>query len=135
MPCDSMQFQSLLFCGTHVKYHEARQLIKHDHLQIDPKLGHGKYVIIWIPRMCIACNEMLDKSWFIGNEPTRKPIYQTAEEFTYWPVLYSFNKWIMIQLNNRTTINEDFDAGHKVVLYGIRDCQNKTLRQAVIRRQ
>ena len=32
-----------------------------------------------------------------------------------------FNNWNIIKFNNKSTINEDFDAVHKVILYGISD--------------
>ena len=33
-------------------------------------------------------------------------------------MLGSFNNWKIIQFNTKTTSGEDFDAVHKVVLYG-----------------
>ena len=42
LSCSSTQFQALLFCGPHAKTHWSRGWIKHYHLRLDPKLGHGK---------------------------------------------------------------------------------------------
>ena len=36
-------------------------------------------------------------------------------------MLGSFNNWNIIQFNNKPTTNKDFDALHKVVIYGISD--------------
>ena len=57
----------------------------------------------------------------MGSDPTRQPIYQPVEYCTYLTVLGSFNKLNMNQFTNKTTTKEDFDAVHKVVLYGISD--------------
>ena len=43
--CATTQFHALPFCGLHVKPHGVRGLSKHYHLQLDPKLGHGKCAI------------------------------------------------------------------------------------------
>ena len=64
---------------------------------------------------------MLDKLCVIGSDPTRKPRYQNVEDCTCWPVVGSFNNWKIVQFTNKTTTNEDFNALHKVVVYGISD--------------
>ena len=64
-----MQFKALSFCGLHEKPHGVRGLIKHYRLQLEPKLGHGK----WIPCALMAYKNMLYKPWVIGSDPTRKP--------------------------------------------------------------
>ena len=65
-----------MFCGTHAKTHGVRGLIKHYHLQLDPKLGNGKCVIRPISCECIACTDMLDEPWVIGIDPNRQARYQ-----------------------------------------------------------
>ena len=119
--CASTQFQALSFSGPHAKPHGVRGLNKHYHLQLHPKLGHGKCEIIWIPFACIAFTNVLYKPWVIVSDPTRKPCYQPVVDFTYWSMLGSLNNWNIIQFTNKKTTNEDFDSVHKVVLYGISD--------------
>ena len=115
MSCVSTQFQVLLFCGPHANPHIGRDLSKHNHLRLDPKLGNGKCEIRQIPCAWIACTNMLDKPWVIGSDPTRKLRYQPVEDYKYCPVLGSFNNWNITQLTNEKTTNEYFDAVHKVV--------------------
>ena len=64
---------------------------------------------------------MLDKPWVIGSDPTRKLRYQPVEYCIFCIVLGSFNNWNMIEYNNKTTTNEEFDAVHKAVLDYISD--------------
>ena len=66
MYCNTNQFPTLPFCGTHSKPHGARGISKHYHLLFDPKLGMGKCAICRIPRACVACKSMLDKAWISG---------------------------------------------------------------------
>ena len=49
MYCNTNQFPTLPFCGSHSKPHVARGLGKHYHLRFDPKLGMGKCAIRLIP--------------------------------------------------------------------------------------
>ena len=49
MSCASTQFQTFLFYGPHTKPHGVRGPIKHYHLQLEPKLVHGKCSIRRIP--------------------------------------------------------------------------------------
>ena len=62
---------------------------------------------------------MLENTWSYKVEPNKQPRYQPVVDCTYYPVLVSFNNWNIIQFTNKTTPIEDFDAEHKVVLYGI----------------
>ena len=41
MFCDTTQFPSLEFCGTHAKPHGVQGLRKHYNMRLNPKLGHG----------------------------------------------------------------------------------------------
>ena len=109
------------FCVPHEKYHGVIGLRKHYHFWLDPKLGHGKYAILWVPCACIYCTNVLYKTWVVCSDPTRQQIYQPVEDYTYWPVLGSFNNWNIIKFNNKTTTNKYFDAVHKVVLDGLSD--------------
>ena len=57
----------------------------------------------------------------MGSDPSRQPHYQPVEYFTYWPVLGYFNNYNIIQFNNKTTTNKNFDVVNQVVLTGISD--------------
>ena len=76
LSCASMKFHALSFCVPHATPHGVRGLSKHHHLRLDPKSGNGKCEIIRIPCVCIALTNMLDKTWVIGSDPTRKSLYQ-----------------------------------------------------------
>ena len=94
-------------------------LSKHYHLRLDPKLGHGKCAIKLIPCARIARKTMLDNTWSYNVEPNNHPCYQTVVDYTYWPMLGSFNNWDIIQFTNKTTPIEEFYAVHKVAIYGM----------------
>ena len=98
-----------------------RGLRKQYHLQLNPKLGHGKCAILWIPCAYIACTTMLDNPWARKVYHNKQPHYQPVIDCTYWPMLDAFNNWNITQLTNKTTSSENFDAVHKVVLYGTGD--------------
>ena len=117
--CTSTLFQVLPFCGPHEKPHGVRRLSKNYHSQLNPKLFYGKCAIRKIPCACISCTNILDKPWNMGSNPTMQIRYQPVENCTYCPALVYFNNWNIIKFNNKTTINEYFDAVYKAVLYGI----------------
>ena len=96
-------------------------LSKHYPLQLDHKLGNGKFAIIWIPCSCIDCTIILDKPWAVGSDTNRQPRYQPVEDCKYWPLLGYFIQCKIIQFTNKITTNEYFDAVHKFVLDSISD--------------
>ena len=98
MSCAPTQFQALSFCGPHTISHLVRGLSKHYHLQLGPKLGHGKCAIRQTPYTRISCTNMLDKIWVIGSDPTSQPHYQPVEDCTYWHVLGSFKTGTLYNL-------------------------------------
>ena len=55
MYCDTNQFPTLQFFGSHPNPHGARGLVKHYHLRFDPELGHVICTICCIPCACVAC--------------------------------------------------------------------------------
>ena len=55
MYCDTNQFPTLTFCGSHIKPHGAMGLVKNYHLRFDTNLGHGICAICRIPCACVAC--------------------------------------------------------------------------------
>ena len=59
MSCDPTQFPTLKFCGTLSKPHGVRDLRKHYHLHLDPKMGLGTYAIRQIPSAHLVCTVML----------------------------------------------------------------------------
>ena len=101
--CASAQFQALSFCVPNSKTHGGIGLSRNYHLQLEPKLCHGKCEIRRIRCTCISCKDMLDKPWVRGSEPTSQPRYQPVEYCTYWPVLGYFNNWNIIKFTNKTT--------------------------------
>ena len=64
---------------------------------------------------------MLDKPWICGLTLQQQPRYQPVTDFSYWPVLGSFNNWNIITLSQKVTTSGSFDNIHKVVLDGISD--------------
>ena len=50
---------------------------------------------------------------------TKQARYQPVTNFTYWPVLGSYNNWNIIELTPKLTPFEEFYEIHKVVLDGI----------------
>ena len=75
MYCDTNQFPTLPFYGSHPNPHGARGSSKHYHLRFDPKLGHDICAIIRIPCDCVACTSMLDKPWISGIPSTKQACY------------------------------------------------------------
>ena len=96
--CNTNQLPELSFCGPHSKPHGARGLSKHYHLRFDPKLGMGICAILRIPCACVACTSMLEKPWISGIPPDEKERYKPVTKCTYWPLLWSFKNWNIIQL-------------------------------------
>ena len=66
MYCNKNKFSELLFCGPHSKPHGPRGTSKHYNLRFDTKLGMVVCAICRIPRACVACTSMLDKTWISG---------------------------------------------------------------------
>ena len=95
-------------------------LINHYHMRFDPKLGHGICAICRIPCACVVFTPMRDKPW-ISVIPLKKSHYQPVTNFTYWPVLGSYNNWNIIELSPKLTTFKDFDEIHQVVLDRISD--------------
>ena len=59
--CATTHLPALSFCGLHAKPNGVIGLSKHDHLRLDPKLGHGKCSIKLVLCAFIAFTTMLDK--------------------------------------------------------------------------
>ena len=60
---NTTQFSLLLFFVPREKPHGVQGLIKHYHMILEPKLGHGTCEILQIPCACYACTYMLDNPW------------------------------------------------------------------------
>ena len=121
MNCDTNQFPTLQFCGTHPHPHCARGLIKHDHLRFGPKLVHGICTIRHIPYACVAFTKILYKHCISGKPSKKQSYYQPVTDCTYWPVLGSFNNWNSIHMSPKSTHSESFEEIHKVVIDRISD--------------
>ena len=72
MYCDTNQFPTLPFCGSHPKPHRARGLGKHYHLRFDPNIGHGICEIRHILCACVACTPMLYRPWIYSIKSTEQ---------------------------------------------------------------
>ena len=116
MYCDTNQFPELPFCGSHPKPHGARWLNKKYRLRFDPKLGHGICAILRIICAYVACAPILDKTWVYDIPSTKQVRCQPVTNFTYWPVLGSYNNWNIIDLTPKPIHFEAFDEINKVVL-------------------
>ena len=119
MYCNTNQFPTLPFCGTHSKPHGARGISKHYHFRFDPKLGMGKCAIFRIPCVCVPCKSMLDKPWISSIPPQKQDCYKPVIKCTYWPVLCAFNNWNIIEFSSKSTSSDTFHEIHQVVLDGI----------------
>ena len=98
MYCDTNRFPASSFCGPHPKPNGARGLSKHYLLRFDTKIDHGICVICRIPCDCVGCTSMLDKPWIYCTPSSKQERYQPVTNFTYWPVLGSYNNWNTIEL-------------------------------------
>ena len=116
MYCDKKQLSGLPFCGPHPRPHGARGLSKNYHLRFYPKLCHEICEIRCIPCAYVRCTSMIDQPWISGIRPKKQERYQNVTNFTYWPVLGSYNNWNIIEITPKPTPFEDFDEIHKVVL-------------------
>ena len=119
--CNTSQFPELSFCGPHSKPHGANVLSKHYNLRFYPKLGMGKCAIFCMPCACVSCTSMIDKPWISGILPDEKQRYKPVTKFNYWPVLWSFNNFNIIQFSHKSTPSDAFDEMHQVVLDLISD--------------
>ena len=81
--CNTNRFPELLFSGPYSKPHVLRGLIKHYHFIFDPKLGMGVCEICHIPRACVACTSILDKSWIFGISSDKQERYKPVTMCTY----------------------------------------------------
>ena len=117
--CSKILFPALTFCGLHIKFHGVRGLVKHYHLVLYPKLGHGKCSIWQIRCYGVTCINMLDKTWAHDVAHAQQPRYHPVIGCTYWTMLGSLNDWNIIKFKNKNTSSEDFNKVHKVVLGGI----------------
>ena len=121
MFCNTNQFPSFPFCGSHTKPHGVRGLRKHYHMRFDPKIGHGICAICRIPCACSERKYMLDKPWVHRLTPLQQTRYQPVTYCTYLPVIGSFKNWNIITLSHKVKTSEAFEDIHQVVLDGISD--------------
>ena len=63
MFCDKTHFLSLPFFGKYKKPYGVHGFRNSYHMQLYPKMVHGKCAIRQIPYECVACTNMLDKPW------------------------------------------------------------------------
>ena len=71
MYCDTNQFPTSPFCGSHTKPNGAGGLVKNYHLRFDPKLGHGICAIRRIKCACVTCTLVLGKNLIAGIPSTK----------------------------------------------------------------
>ena len=121
MYCNTNQLPELLFSGPHSKPHGARGLSKYYHFRFDTKLVMVVCTIFCIPRACVSCTSMLDKTWISGISSDKQESYKPATKCTYWALLGSFNNWNIISLSPKSTSSDTFDEIHQVFLDLISD--------------
>ena len=90
------QFPELSFYCPHNKPNSKRVLGEHYNVCFDTKLLHGTCAIYFIPCVCTQCTYTIDKPCSPGVPPHQQPRYQPVKQFTYWPVLVSFNNFNII---------------------------------------
>ena len=77
--CDTNQFPTLPFCGSHPKPHGERGLGNHYHLRFDPNLVRGICAIFRIPCACVTCtSQTLDFRYSVNKKgmlPTCNQLY------------------------------------------------------------
>ena len=109
MYCDTNQFRTLPFCGSHTKPHGAKLLGKHYSLRFDQNLGHGICEIRRIPCACVSCTSMIDKPRISIIQSTKQARYQYVTNFTYWPVLGPYKNCTFIELTPKSIPSKAFD--------------------------
>ena len=95
------QFPELPLCGPHDNLYGALGLSKHYHFRFYPKLDNGVCAIRRIPCACVACTSMPDKPWISGIPSYEQELYKPVTKCMYWPVLWTFKNWIIIQLQQK----------------------------------
>ena len=116
MYCATKYFLELKFPGPHNKLHGVLGLGNYYHMSFDTKLGHVSYAIRHIPCAFNSCTYSLDQPWIAGFPEQKQPRCQTIEDFTYCPVLGSFNNWNSIKISHKETSSEEIYKIHQVVL-------------------
>ena len=119
MFCNTNHFPSFPFCGLHKKSHGVRGLSKQNHIRFDLKLGHEICAMPRINFACAECTSMLDKPWINGLTPKQQPRYRPVTNWSYWPVLDSFNNWNIPTLSHKSTESEAFEEICQFDLDGI----------------
>ena len=95
-------------------------VMTHYHYRLDPKLGEGVCAIHCIPCACAACVQQLQLPWDPKlSHASKQPRYQSAQECVYQSILGSFNDWIIMPFQNKSTSEETFEEVHKIVLNGM----------------
>ena len=119
MYCDTNQFPTIPFCGSHPKPYGERGLGKNYHLRFDPNLRNVICAIFRIPCDSVACTSMLYKPWIYVIHSTKQARYQPVINCTYWPVLGPYNNWNIIHITPISIPYEAFYDIHQVVIDGI----------------
>ena len=98
MYCNKKQFPVLPFCVPHPNPHGARGFSKHSNLRLYPKQGDGICAIFCIKCACVTCISILVQHCIYGISSKKKESYQLVTNFSYWPVIVSFNNCNFINL-------------------------------------
>ena len=64
---------------------------------------------------------MLENNWAPRVPPHQQPRYKPVKDFTFWPVLGSFNNWSIIKFSHKATSIEDIDRINNFVIDVISD--------------
>ena len=112
MYCNTNQFPTLPFCGSHPKPRGSRGLVKNYHIRFYPNLGNGICALCCIPCACVACTSMIDQPWISGVQSTKQALYQPVNNCTYWSVMGPYNNWNIIHLTPKSIPSEALDEIH-----------------------
>ena len=74
-----MCHQPVTFLVPHKKPHGVRGLGKNDHMNFDPKLGHGIYDICCTPCAYSFCTSIIEQPWITGFTAQKQPHYQPVK--------------------------------------------------------
>ena len=126
--CTTNQFPQLEFCVIPNKPHGTHRSGKTYHMRFYPIIGHITREIRCIPCACTQFTCTLYKPCTPGLSPHQQPCYKTDKDFTYWPVLISFNNCNTIDFSHKSTSSEDIEKINQFVLDGISDNMDALLQ-------
>ena len=96
-----------------------RGLSKQYHIIFYTKLGYSTCEIRLIPCVCYEFTSMLYKPWLTDLKTQQQLRCHHLTDWTYLPVIDSFNSCNIIILSHKSTTSEVFEDICQVFIYGI----------------